>query len=119
MRNLRLFPFLILLLSAFAQANALSDVNVVSFKGPVGTTKISPANGSSTAYLMNVSGQKSVCFKTYTTTEVFIASATAIGANGYPLTAKGDTLCMDLLNGTTLYFYGNGAGADVRAIFAR
>lgn len=116
MRKFLLPVLLFLSVTAFA---AISDVSVVSFKGPIGTTKISPPNGSTSAYIMNFPGQKSVCFKTYTATEVFLSTGASVGANGYPLTSKGDTFCADLLSGTTIYLYGNGVGADVRAIFAR
>lgn len=100
-------------------AFAVSDVNVLSLKGPLGTKQISPPNGSTTSYLMNYSGQKSICFENVTTTEVYIGSFTITNTDGYGLVSKGASICLDLLGGTTVYFYGNGAGADVRAIFAR
>lgn len=95
------------------------DVGVLPLRGPAGTYRISPANGSATAYLMSFSGQKSICFKSASNTDVYISSSSAIGTDGYPLYNKSETICMDLASGTTIYFYGDGAGADVRAFIIR
>lgn len=111
--------FTALSLSLIVAAYAVSDVNVLSLKGPLGTRQISPPNGSTTSYLMNYAGQKSICFQSASDTEVYIGSYTISNSNGYGLMTKGSSVCLDLLGGTTVYFYGNGAGADVRAIFIR
>jgi hypothetical protein len=68
---------------------------------------------------MDFPGQKTITFINAATTEVYIGSATTAGTNNFPLFEKGSFLSMDLKSGTTVYFYGNGAGADVRGIFAR
>lgn len=107
------------LLLSSSLALAVSDVNILPLKGPVGTAKISPGNGSATAYRMDFSGQKSICFKMAAATDVYIASSSAIGTNGFPLFEIGESVCADLQPGTTVYFYGNGASADIRAFFAR
>lgn len=106
----------ILLIAAAAMA---SDVSILPLRGPMGTAKISPGNGSSTAYLMDFPGQSSICFQSASTTVVFISSSSTIGANGWGLYNKGENLCLDLTRGTTVYFYGSGAGGDVRAVMAR
>ena len=113
----KLLALSLLLLSA--SALALDSVEVLPLRGPVGTAKISPADGSATAYLMDYPGQKSVCFKSYAATVVFISSASTITTDGFPLEESGASLCLDLKGGTTVYFTGDGAGADVRAVFAR
>ena len=97
----------------------VDDVRILPLSGPIGTAAISPANGSATPYRMDFSGQKSICFKNIAATEVYLSSASSIGLNGYPLLNASEAICMDLTGGTTVYFYGNGAGASIRAIFAR
>lgn len=108
-----------LLLAFLASAAIAADVTVLSLRGPIGTAKISPANGSSTAYRMDFSGQSAICFQSAATTVVYLSSASAIGANGWGLYNKGESLCMDLMSGTTVYFYGAGASADVRAAMVK
>ena len=99
---------------------AQGSVRILPLKGPISTAQINPPNGSSVAYLMDFSGQKSICFQNAASTEVFIGSHTAItSTNGWGLYNKGDTLCTDLKGGTTIFFYGNGASADIRAIMVR
>jgi len=95
------------------------DMRILPMRGPIGTAKISPANGSATAYRMDFSGQKVICLQSVATTSVYIGSHTAISTNGWGLLNKGDSICIDLQGGTTIYLVGDGAGADVRAIIAR
>lgn len=94
-------------------------VQIIPMDGPIGTAKISPANGSATAYRMDFPGQKSITFMNVATTDVYLSSSTTAGTDGFPLLEIGSFVSLDLKNGTTIYFYGNGASADVRAIFAR
>ena len=98
---------------------ATSDVNVLPLTGPLASANVSPANGSATAYLMNYQGQKAVCFQNNAATEVYIGSSTVSTSNGYPLISRGTSLCADLKGGTTVYMFGNGAGADIRVIAVR
>lgn len=110
---------LLLISLMIGPAYALDEVRVLPLAGPLGSAKISPANGSATAYRMDYPGQRSICFKSFSETDVFISSSTTEGTNGFPLTTSGDSVCLDLAGGTTVYFYGDGASADIRAIFAR
>jgi len=99
---------------------AATDVNILPMGGPAGTFKISPPNGSSVAYRMDFPAQKTITFINATDVEVYIGTFSAItNANGFPLFSKGTNISMDLSSGTTLYFYGNGVSADIRAIFSR
>ena len=115
MRN-KIFAALILSIISISNAD---DVRVLPLRGPLGTAKISAGAGSSTAYRMDFPGQAAICFQTATTTDVFISSASAIGADGWGLYNAGDNICLDLTSGTTVYFYGSGGTGDVRAVFAR
>lgn len=111
---------LLLLSLLFAgSAFALDSVIILPLDGPIGSAKISPANGSATAYRMDFPGQKAICFQNITSVDVYLGSSTVSNTNGYPLLDQGSVLCGDLKGGTTVYFYGAGASADIRAFFAR
>lgn len=110
---------LFLLSISVATCLAESDVNVLPLTGPIGSVKISPANGSATGYRMDYPGQKAICFQSNSAVIVYIGSSTVNTTSGYPLLSSGANICMDLKGGTTLYFYGAGASSDVRAIFSR
>jgi uncharacterized protein YfaP (DUF2135 family) len=116
---MRPYLFLLALLSAAFSIAAVSDVNVISLTGPVATARITPPNGSAVAYLMNYPGQKAICFQSASSTEVYMGSSTVTNTNGWGLFSKGDSFCADISGGTTVYFYGNGSNANVRAIFVR
>jgi len=112
--------FMLLLLIAIGFSIGASDVRVIPMRGPIGTVKISPPNGSAAAYRMDFSGQKSICLRNVTTVDVYISSASSIAfSDGFPLFTTGDTICYDLTSGTTIYFYGDGAGAEVRATMSK
>lgn len=116
MRRLLLLSLLFLSTVAFA----VDSVKVLPLEGFMGTAKIEPPNGSAVAYLMNFPGQAAISFKNNADTEVFIGTYSAIThANGYGLLTKGESISLDIKGGTTLYFYGNGASADIRAFIAR
>lgn len=106
------------ILSAAILSAAISDVNVLPMPGPIGTAKISPPNGSAGAYRMDFPGQKAICFKSASATDVYFGSSTVL-TSGFPFFEIGESLCLDLAGGTTFYFYGNGSGGDIRAIFSR
>ena len=111
---------LCLLFILIANCFCLDSVRIVPLDGPMGVAQISPANGSATPYLMSFRGQKSICFQSAQNVEVYIGTHSAItNADGWGMFSKGESLCADLKGGTTLYFYGNGASADVRAFIAR
>ena len=115
MRKILLFV-LLLPLPAFCA----TDVAVVPLPGPAGTTKISPPNGSAIAYRMDYPSQKTITFQNVADIEVYIGTFSSVSTTtGFPLLTKGSSISLDLSNGTTIYFYGNGASADIRAIFAR
>lgn len=110
---------ILLSIGLLASAAMAADVTVLALHGPMGTAKISPANGSSTAYRMDFAGQSAICFQSAAATVVYLSSASTIGANGWGLYNKGESLCMDLASGTTVYFYGSGASADIRAAMVK
>lgn len=108
--------FLLLASPAFADLN---EIKILPLDGPVASVKISPPNGSAGAYRMDYPGQKAVCFQNNSSVVVYIGSSTVSSSNGYPLSSSGTSICMDLRGGTTVYMYGDGASADIRAIVAR
>lgn len=95
------------------------DVRILPMRGGFGTAKIAPGNSSSTAYRMDFAGQQAICFQSAGTVDFFVSSASVVGINGWGFYNTGDSLCLDLTSGTTLYFYGDGAGADCRAFFVK
>ncbi len=98
---------------------SLDTVRIAPMRGPIGTVQISPPNGSAVEYQMTYSGQKTITFVNNTSVVVYIGSHTDIGTSDFPLLQKGSSISLDLKNGESIFFYGAGAGADVRAIFAR
>jgi len=99
---------------AFAQ-----DVTILPLTGGIETAQISPGDGSATAYRMDLRGQKAICFQSAATTDVYVSSSATVGTSGWGLYNQGDNICMDLASGTTVYFWGDGAGGDIRAIIAK
>ncbi len=95
------------------------DVRILPLTGPIGSYKISPPNGSAGGYLMTHKGQKAICFKSSSATDVYIGSSTVNTANGFPFFEVGDSMCADLASGTTVYFYGDGASADIRVFVSQ
>lgn len=94
------------------------EVSVVPLKGPCGTAKITPPDGSATAYRMDFPGQKAICIKSVGVSDVYVSTASSVGSDGFPL-STGESLCADLSGGTTLYFQGDGASGDIRVFIAR
>lgn len=119
-KALIIFGFVVaIIILAIGWAVSATNVRILPMRGPIGTAKISPGNGSATAYRMDFKGQKSICFRSVNNVDVYISSASSIGTDGFPLFTKGDTICYDLAGGTTLYFHGDGANSDIRATMAK
>lgn len=113
------FILLFLLYASLIMWASGEDVRILPLTGGIGTAKIIPGDGTSTAYRMDFLGQKAICFQSASTTIVYVSSASSIGSDGWGFYNKGENVCVDLASGTTIYFYGTSSGGDIRAFIAK
>lgn len=109
--------FLVVAGSSICKAGAL--VVLEPYSGGCQVDKISPPNQSTTTWTSSLANQKAVLFQSASDTDVYIGFIQTISSStaSVALYNKGDSLSITTHANRTFYFWGDGAGADIRALY--
>ena len=112
---------LVFLMGFFYFAEASTPVRIVPFQGGCTVDNVAVNNQSTTSW--NASGVQnmSVLVQTITDVDVYIGftESTSSSTVSVGLLAQGDTLLLNIDENTTVYLWGDGANADLRALYCK
>ena len=102
-------------------AEAATPVRIIPFQGGCRVDDVAVNNQSTTSW--NASGVQnmSVLFQTITDVDVYIGFTESVSSQtvSVGLLAQGDTLLLNIDENTTVYLWGDGANADLRALYCK
>ena len=112
---------IVIAIFVFGYASASTPVRIMPFEGGCTVDDITPGTNTRSTWTATGFGVKAVMFQNRTDVDVYIGFAITTSSQtlAVALYNKGDTLSLNISENQTVYFWGDGANADMRALYCK